>query len=136
MTTGRVPIFTAHNTCSRHADQNIDQQPATRGGFGRSSAPGLPRARARLPVRCARAAATAFSLSWPCARWTRLLAGHALCMDCMQAARGCLQNSVMPCIHARAGSQLASWQPDLWPASRIEDIQSISSPVNCFVYLT
>ena len=41
---------------------------------------------------------------WPRAR-------HALCMDCMQAARGCLQNSVMRCIHARAGSQLASWQP-------------------------
>ena len=40
---------------------------------------------------------------WPRAR-------HALCMDCMQAARGCLQNSVMRCIHARAGSQLASWQ--------------------------
>ena len=65
---GRPPIFTALGASGRSADQNIDQQPAARGGFGRSSAPGLPRARARLPVRCARAAATAFSLSWPSAR--------------------------------------------------------------------
>ena len=64
----RSPIFTAPGASGRPADQNIDQLPAARGGFGRSSAPGLPRARARLPVRCARAAATALSLSWPSAR--------------------------------------------------------------------
>ena len=32
----------------RSADQNIDQQPAARGGFGRSSALGLAAARARV----------------------------------------------------------------------------------------
>ena len=31
---------------------------------------------------------------------------HAYCMDCMQAAPGCLQNSVMRCIHARPASHL------------------------------
>ena len=108
-TTVRVPIFTAPGASGRPADQNIDQLPAARGGFGRSSAPGLPRARARLPVRCARAAATALSLSWPSARRRRWLAGRARAMHyawiaCRQPGAACKTQSCDASMHGQAAS--------------------------------